>query len=91
LADTERKSHFDYYREAKALEKSGRYEAALEAYTKAIEISRDYGHAWYCKAQLHYRLEQYRDCVECAERALALQPNWSEHITNLMKDAQSRI
>ncbi|NWF96327.1 MAG: tetratricopeptide repeat protein [Candidatus Thorarchaeota archaeon] len=86
----ERVTHFDYYRAARAHEKSGRYSEALESYARAIALSADYAHAWYYKAQLHLRLGQFDECIKCAERALALQPSWKEHITRLVADAKSK-
>ncbi len=84
------KTHFDHYRDAKSHEKNGRLEEAVSSYQKAIDTREDYAHAWYYKAQLHYRLEQYDDAICCAERALKLQPRWSDHIKNLLADCRSK-
>ncbi|MCK5239080.1 MAG: tetratricopeptide repeat protein [Candidatus Thorarchaeota archaeon] len=84
-------THFDHYRRAKSHEKSGRYEEALKAYNTALEINREYAHAWYYKGKLHYQLGHYSECVECAEKALKLAPDWADHCNKMLADAKSRI
>ena len=83
-------THFDYYRRAKTHEKQGRYDEALAAYAKAIELSSDYAHAWFYKGKLHYRLGQFKECVECAEKTMQLAPDWAEHCTRMLADARSK-
>jgi tetratricopeptide (TPR) repeat protein len=87
----EGKTHFDYYRIAKSHEKNGRYDDALKAYSTALEINNDYAHAWYYKGKLHYQLGQFDKCVECAEKALTLAPDWSDHCNKMLSDAKSRL
>ncbi len=84
-------TQFDYYRLAKAYEKTGRLRDALDSYAKAIEIAADYAHAWYYKAELHYRLNEYNACIECAQRALALQPSWSDQINRLITKCKGKV
>jgi len=49
-----RESRYDLYRSAKKYEANGRYDEALLAYSKAIEASADYAHAWFYKSRLHF-------------------------------------
>jgi tetratricopeptide (TPR) repeat protein len=91
MSDDPALTHFDYYRRAKAHEKNGRYEEALSEYARAIQLQNDYAHAWFYKGKLHYQLGQYRDCVNCAEKALELAPDWSEHCMRMLSDARSRL
>ena len=83
-------THFDHYRLAKSYEKMGRLEDALSAYTKAIELRQDYAHAWFYKAQLHQKMKQYSEAIRCAQRALELEPNWTDHITRIIADCKSK-
>ncbi len=83
--------HFEYYRRAKSFEKTGHFDDALSAYAKAIQVNEDYAHAWFYKAKLHYQLGQYKECVECTERALKLAPDWSDHCNKMLRDAKSKI
>jgi len=91
VSDEMPKSHLDYYRMAKSYGASGRYEEAIEAYEKAIELKRDYAHAWYYKAQLHYRLKEYDQAVCCAETALKLEPSWNHHVQRILREAKLRL
>lgn len=88
----EKHSRYELYREAKSHESSGRYDDALKAYGKAIEISSDYAHAWYYKSKLHYKLHQYDEAKYCAEKALKIAPTWEKHIQKILDDCnyQSR-
>ncbi len=86
----EKLTQFDYYRLAKAYEKTGQLREALDSYSKAIAIAADYAHAWYYKAELHYRLKEYKECIECAQQALTLQPSWSDHINRLIASAKAK-
>lgn len=84
-------THFEHYRLAKSYEQMGKYEDALSAYAKAIELRQDYAHAWFYKAQLHYRLKQYGDALQCAERTLQLEPSWADHVTKIIADCKSKV
>jgi tetratricopeptide (TPR) repeat protein len=79
-----RQSRYELYREAKSFEASGRYDDALQAYAKAIELSSDYAHAWYYKSKLHYKLQQYDEAKYCAEKALKIAPSWEKHIRQII-------
>ncbi len=84
-------ARYEYYRTAKSHEANNRYELALEAYDKAIEISEDYPQAWFYKSRLLYKMEKYGECIGCAEKAKQLEPTWSDHITKLIEDAKARM
>ena len=84
-------NHFDFYRRAKSHEANGRYDEALSAYSKALQINQEYAHAWFYKAKLHYQLGQYKDCIDCAEKALKLAPDWSDHCNRMLADARKRV
>ena len=84
-------SRYDLYRTAKSLEARGRYDEALEAYAKAIEISVDYTHAWFYKSRLHYHLHQYEEAKSCAERALELSPSWEKHIRTIIENCECQM
>ncbi|MEM2142179.1 MAG: tetratricopeptide repeat protein [Candidatus Thorarchaeota archaeon] len=90
MAELQPKSQFDYFRLAKSYEQAGKLKEALEAYSRAIEIADDYAQAWYYKAQLHLRMGQFQQCIDCALRAQELQPQWSEHIAKLIREARSK-
>jgi tetratricopeptide (TPR) repeat protein len=84
-------SRYQLYREAKSYEANGRYDEALAAYARAIEVSSDYAHAWFYKSRLHYKLQQYKEAKCCAERALELAPSWGKHIKQILEDCESKI
>jgi tetratricopeptide (TPR) repeat protein len=84
-------SRYELYRTAKSHEANGRYDEALAAYAKAIEVSGDYAHAWFYKSRLHHKLHQYKEAKCCAERALELAPSWGKHIKQLLDDCQNNL
>jgi tetratricopeptide (TPR) repeat protein len=84
-------TRYEHYRTAKSHEANNRFEEALEAYDKAIEISEDYAHAWFYKSRLLYKMEKYGECIGCAEKAKQLEPTWNDHITKLIEDAKARM
>lgn len=84
-------SRYDLYRVAKVHEDQGRYDEALDAYAKAIEISADYSHAWFYKSRLHYRLHQYEEAKSCAEKVLELSPSWEKHIRTIIENCEYQI
>jgi tetratricopeptide (TPR) repeat protein len=85
------KSRYDLYLLAKSHEANGRYDEALDAYAKAIEISADYSHAWFYKSRLHYQLHQYKEAKCCAERALQLAPSWEKHIRTILEKCDCEL
>ena len=84
-------THFDYYRNAKSHENNGRYDEALKAYSKALEVKADYAHALFYKSRLHLQLGHYQDCGKCGERALELNPDWSDYIKKMLDTAHSKM
>ncbi|MFW9809932.1 MAG: tetratricopeptide repeat protein [Candidatus Thorarchaeota archaeon] len=84
-------TRYEYYRAAKSHEANERYEEALEAYDKAIELSENYAHAWFYKSRLLYKMEKYGECIGCAEKARQLEPTWGDHIAKLIEDAKKRL
>ena len=91
MSDEMPKTYHDHYVFAKLHEKNGRYDKALEAYSKSLEINNDYSYAWYYKALLHKKLEQYKEAILCAERALELEPSWEQHILKIVHDSNTRL
>jgi tetratricopeptide (TPR) repeat protein len=84
-------TRYEYYRAAKDHEANERFDEALAAYDKAIEMSESYAHAWFNKSRLLYRMEEYGECIGCAEKARQLEPIWSDHIARMIEDARSRM
>ncbi|MBN2230265.1 MAG: tetratricopeptide repeat protein [Candidatus Thorarchaeota archaeon] len=84
-------SRYEHYRLAKSLEANGRYDEALVAYAKAIEVSSDYAHAWFYKSRLHQKLHQYKEAKCCAEKALELAPSWEKHIKAILSDCETKL
>jgi tetratricopeptide (TPR) repeat protein len=84
-------TRYEHYRAAKSHEANDQFEDALEAYDRAIEMSENYAHAWFNKSRLLYKMEKYGECIGCAEKARQLEPIWSDHITEMIKDAKKRM
>ncbi|MGY5865632.1 MAG: tetratricopeptide repeat protein [Candidatus Thorarchaeota archaeon] len=84
-------SRYEYYRAAKSYEANDRYEEALEAYDKAIEMSESYAHALLHKSRLLYKMEKYGECIGCAEKARHIEPTWSDYITEMVEDAKKKL
>ena len=91
LDDMTPSTHFDHYRVAKSHEKSGRYDEALLAYAKALEVKSDYAHALFYKSKLHLHLGHYQDCIQCGEKALELAPDWRDHIKKMLDSAKAKM
>ena len=87
----EKLNHFDFYRRAKSHEKNGRYDEAISAYSKALQINSEYAHAWFYKAKLHYQLGQYAESLECAEQAKRFAPDWEDHCNKILADARAKL
>ncbi len=82
------RTHYDFYRLARAHERNGQYEEALRAYEQAIELSSDYAHAWYYKGLLLKKMGRFEDAIHCAERALELEPSWEKHVSRLIEECR---
>ncbi|TFH05157.1 MAG: tetratricopeptide repeat protein [Candidatus Thorarchaeota archaeon] len=85
------KSRYDLYRTAKSYEANGLFNEALDAYTKAIEVSADYAHAWFYKSRLHYNLHQYKEAKYCAEKTLELAPGWEKHVRTIIENCDCEM
>ena len=64
----------DWFEKGLALMESGKYQDAIEAYSKAIELNPEY--AWaYCNRGIAYRnLEDYRQAIRDYDKAIELDP-----------------
>jgi tetratricopeptide (TPR) repeat protein len=56
----------------------GKYDEAIQAYTKAIEINPKYAEAWYCKGSVLYNQRMYDDALRCFDSAVDLNPNYGD-------------
>lgn len=55
-----------------ALYKLKRYEEAIVAYDKAIELKSDYAEAYAGKGNVHNFLKQYDAAIQCCDKAIEL-------------------
>ena len=60
----------------------GNYEAALEQFDQALQLDRNFPHAWYNKGTVLGNLGQYRQAVEALEQALRLMPEFIDALYN---------
>jgi len=56
--------------------KSREYDAAVECYTKSIEIFPDEAASYSNRAMAYLKLKKYGSCIDDAERALEIQPDY---------------
>jgi len=54
-----------------------KYEEAINAYDKALQIDSNYKWAWNNKASALNNLDEYDDAITAAERAIQIDPNYS--------------
>ncbi|MHA1928524.1 MAG: tetratricopeptide repeat protein [Candidatus Thorarchaeota archaeon] len=66
--------------EARALEKEGKLEEALQKYEEAITIDDTVDKAWIYKSRIHSQLGQIAEATQCAKRAIELEPKWAKII-----------
>ena len=60
---------------------SGRYEKAMQSYTKIIEVDSTYRSAYFNMGYIHFQhLKQYDDALVQFDRAVAISPNYHEAI-----------
>jgi len=52
------------------------YQSAIEAFSRAIELSPDDAYLYASRAEAYWLLQDYPACVESAEQSLALDPNY---------------
>ena len=63
------------YLDLKKLKKLGRYEEALQAIDKALELNPDYSDAWYNKGVALRKLGRYEEALQAIDKALKLKPD----------------
>ncbi len=61
----------------KKLSELGRYEEAVEACDRAIELQPDGALAWKNKGVAFFRLRRYEEALEACDRAIELQPDYA--------------
>ena len=69
------KSHKAWYNKGIALDDLGRYEEAIKAYDKAIELKPDYQKAWYNKGIALRKLYSYEEALEAFNKAIEIKPD----------------
>ncbi|HEY9673787.1 MAG TPA: tetratricopeptide repeat protein [Waterburya sp.] len=77
-----RRKELEWYNRGNKFRKLQRYEEAISAYERAINIKSDYYEAWYCKAYLLEQLQRYEEAIASYDRALQIQPNAPDAWTN---------
>ncbi|MBU2571549.1 MAG: tetratricopeptide repeat protein [Gammaproteobacteria bacterium] len=60
---------------AEALGKLGKVQPALEEYNKAINLKKNYSHAYYKLAKYYMKLKQEKDAIETIKLGLKYSPN----------------
>lgn len=68
----------DYYDRGMSLYDIGKYESALEAFSKSVELAPENIEAWYEKGFVHLKLSQYGDAISCFDRVIKKEPNDAE-------------
>jgi tetratricopeptide (TPR) repeat protein len=70
-----RQKHIEWYDRGNKLRKTKKYDEAIAAYDRAIQIKPDYYEAWSAKADLLYQLERYEEAIAVYEQVVHLKPN----------------
>jgi superkiller protein 3 len=65
------------YRDLKKLKKLGRYEEALQAIDKALELNPDNSYAWNNKGIALRNLGRHEEALQAYDKALELNPDYS--------------
>ena len=68
------------YLQGRALEKKGLKVEALQKYEEALKLDADNDKAWFQKFKVHHELGQIDEASVCAERAVAINPDWARFI-----------
>ena len=68
----------DYYSRGLDFYYKGKYELALVAFDKAIEIKPDYVEAWSNKGVTLGKLGKYDEAVKCFDEAIEIKPDYAE-------------
>ena len=64
-----------FYEKGCALLDQGKYDEALQAYDKAIELDPTFVIAWTNKASVLLKLGMYNECLQASEKVIQLDPN----------------
>ena len=67
----------DYYDQGRELKDSEKYNEAIAAYDKAIELDPDYTYAWYSRGISLDDLERYEEAIASYDKALELDPDYT--------------
>ena len=68
-----------YLNKGVAFFRLGRYEEALEAFDRAIELQPDYALTWWYKGVVLNELGRYEKALEACDRVIELQPGLKRH------------
>lgn len=60
----------------------GNYEAAIECYSKAIQLNPQLADAWYNKGNAFFKLKMYKDALNAYQKAIDINPNFVDAISN---------
>lgn len=69
-------SESDVFEQGVSLQKEGRHEEAVEAFSNAIEQDPGNADAWYRKAFCLYEMAMYKDSMDCVSKAIELKPGY---------------
>ena len=68
----------DYINRGIALYRRGKYELALDAFEKAIELKPDYADAWYNRGVTLAKLGRHEEALKAYDKAIELKPDFAE-------------
>lgn len=71
-----------YYSNGKSFYELGKYEEAIIAYDKAIELKPDYAESYNNKGNSVSNCGRDEEAIECYDKAIRLNPNYVEAINN---------
>jgi tetratricopeptide (TPR) repeat protein len=65
-----------------ALDDLNKYDEAIKAFDKAIEINPQYSLAWYNKGRALYKLNKYDEAIKAYDKAIEINPQNSDAWSN---------
>lgn len=68
----------DLYQKGQTFLELKRYNDALDAYNRAVELKPEYTEAWKGQATTLLELKRYQDALEAYDKAIQLQPNYED-------------
>ena len=70
----------DYFVKGSSYEARGKYQLAIDNFTRAIEIDSDFTAAlsYYNRGLVYHKLKKYEDAISDYSRAIRINPNYSE-------------